>query len=189
MGMINRPPKRFAYNKDTENLFLFYQRINEAMFDFAPDSYKAPILDTRSLCNEAYNTYMLLSSANSVDKYYKKYISTIIQELLDSLATDRIAKSLLKGRYDTIVSNLKESLDSTRKFESTIRNLINYLGQRRYYNAIVNDLIITIKGEKNQQEIIRLAELWLCEIYSLGYSKQHVYNIANSFFKIYLLQK
>ena len=90
--MINRPPKNFTYNKDTSNLFLFYQRINEAFFDYAPDSYKAPILNTRLLCDEAYTTYLLLDSANSVDKYYNKYISSIKSELIELLTKDQIAK-------------------------------------------------------------------------------------------------
>lgn len=180
--MINRPPKHFTYNQDTENLFLFYQRINEAMFDYAPDSYKAPILDTRLLCDEAYRTYILLKNSNAEDKFYKKYIGTILQELLESLATDSIAKEILAGRYDTIVSNLKEACNDKNKFESTVRNLRNYLGQRKYYNALVQCLSKKIKGKRNQQEIIHMAELWLCEIYNLGYSKQHVYNVTNEFF-------
>lgn len=180
--MINRPPKNFTYNKDTSNLFLFYQRINEALFDYAPDSYKAPILNTRLLCDEAYTTYLLLDSANSVDKYYNKYISTIISELIELLTKDQIAKKLLDGRYDTIVGNLEKSVRNQKKFKSTIRNLNNYLGERKYYDAVVETLSCKIKEEKNQQEIIRLAELWICEICNLGYSKQHVYNITNSFF-------
>ena len=63
--MITWPPKNFKYCPETENLFLFYQCINEMSFNYSPDSYQAPIMNTVSLCDEILQTYGLLTLWNS----------------------------------------------------------------------------------------------------------------------------
>lgn len=47
--MLSRPPKGFELSEDTKNLFLFYQCVNEMTFDYSPDTYKAPTLNTSVL--------------------------------------------------------------------------------------------------------------------------------------------
>ena len=58
--MISRPSNNFKISDTTKNLFLFFQCVNEMTFDYSPDTYKAPTLNTRLICREAYNTYKYL---------------------------------------------------------------------------------------------------------------------------------
>lgn len=55
--MLSRPSNNFKISDTTKNLFLFFQCVNEMTFDYSPDTYKAPTLNTRLICREAYNTY------------------------------------------------------------------------------------------------------------------------------------
>ena len=68
--MLSRPSNNFKINDTTKNLFLFFQCVNEMTFDYSPDTYKAPTLNTRLICREAYNTYKFLKESNALDKYY-----------------------------------------------------------------------------------------------------------------------
>ena len=48
--MLSRPSNNFKINDTTKNLFLFFQCVNEMTFDYSPDTYKAPTLNTRLTC-------------------------------------------------------------------------------------------------------------------------------------------
>lgn len=180
--MLSRPPKNFQLSEGTENLFLFFQCVNEMTFDYSPDTYKAPTLNTRLLCREALLTYNSLKDTNSLDKYYEKYLPSILEELKVSISKDKVAKELLGERCDGISSLLENAKSEQRLFESTIRNLQNYLGNRKYYCKIVEKVSEIVCKSKNQLELIKLIGDWMSEILALGYSKQHIYNVTTEFF-------
>lgn len=64
-------------------------------FDYLPDIYKAPTLNTRLLCREAYNTYKFLKELNALDKHNTKYLIPILKELEISLSKDKVAKETI----------------------------------------------------------------------------------------------
>lgn len=181
--MLSRAPKMFDLSENTENLFLFYQCVNEMTFDYSPDTYKAPTLNSRLLCREASLTYKSLKRTNSLDKYYIKYLVPILEELRNSLTNDKIAKFLLGARYEKMYSLLELLQKDKTMFESTIRNLENYLGGKKYYNALKEEICKVVCGKKQQSELIKLSGDWMSEILALGYSKQHIYNITSEFFE------
>ena len=181
--MLSRPSNNFKINDTTKNLFLFFQCVNEMTFDYSPDTYKAPTLNTRLICREAYNTYKFLKESNALDKYYTKYLIPILEELEFSLSNDKVAKEILGERYGKIYSLLETLKTDKALFESTIRNLQNYLGGRKYYNKLKDKICDLVCAEKEQIELIKLIGVWMSEIMALGYSKQHIYNVTSDFFK------
>lgn len=181
--MLSRPPKNFKLSKNTENLFLFYQCVNEMTFDYSPDTYKAPTLNVRLLCREAYMTYKALQETNSLEKYYNKYLEPILEELKFSLTNDNVAKELLGERYSRVYALLDILKTDKTIFESTLRNLQNYLGDKKYYYKLTENISDLVNGNKNQLELIKLAGDWMAEVLALGYSKQHIYNVTSEFFE------
>ena len=180
--MLSRPPKGFELSEDTKNLFLFYQCVNEMTFDYSPDTYKAPTLNTRLLCKEAHVTYYYLKKTNALDKYYAKYLTPILKELKFSLQNDDVAKEILGERYTKIYALLEILQKDMRLFESTIRNLQNYLGNRKYYDKLIEKICCLICDNKEQLKLIKLASDEMYERLSLNYSKQHIYNVTSDFF-------
>lgn len=138
------------------------------MFDYSPDTYKAPTLNTRLLCREAYNTYKYLKETNVLDKYYTKYLVPILEELKFSLTNDSVAKELLEERYEKIYSLLDTLKTDNTLFESTIRNLRNYLGGRKYYNRLKDKIGHLICTNKDPLELIKITGDWMAEILALG---------------------
>lgn len=180
--MICRPKNGLIITEKCSNVFLFYQCINEMVFDFSPDTYKAKTLNVHSLCRELLTTYDALCQTGTADKYFKKYNTIIIDELIDCMKNDIPAKELLGGRYDRIIKILDESKANKEIFESTIRNIMGYFGNGKYYNSVKKNLIKNICSEKNQKKIISLSGTWVTELLALGYSKQHIYNVIAEFF-------
>ena len=180
--MKHRPPRSFVYKEETENIFLFYQCVNEMTFDYSPDTYKSPILDTRLLVKEALKTYHYLCQSDSLKKYYSKYLSPILTELKQCLELDDVAKALLGNRYEKLLGVIEGLKESDYEFESVLHNLSNYFGGKKYYYEIVKQIENAVQGEKNQGKIIKLSGVWVTELLNLGYSKQHIYNVSNDFF-------
>ena len=138
--MRHRPPHNFEYTEDTENLFLFYQCINEMTFDYSPDTYKAPMLDTRLLVKEAIATYRFLVQSGTLEKYYSKYLGPILVELKDSLQIDEVAKALLGNRYDRILSTINVLKENHGQFEAVMHNIRNYFDEKKYYYGVIEQL-------------------------------------------------
>ena len=187
--MINKIPEHFSYSDSTENLFLFYQRVSELLFDYSPDSYKVSIHNSHSLCIEAYELFRYLEEDGSSLRFYEQYIPDILAELIHSLRKDCIAKRLLGLRYNKYVElleqckNVKGSASEIKLFKSTIYNLRNQFSNKKYYNAICDKLVSLLHEKKSQQHLIDLADSFLCELILLGYSKQHIYNVMIAFFR------
>ena len=186
--MINKVPKDFVYNSSTENLFLFYQRISELLFDYSPDSYKVSTHNCHTLCVEACNIYGFLKRDGSLARFYEQYIPDILAELVSVMRKDIAAKRLLGLRFEKYVEileqckNAKGTEAELKFFESNIINLRHLFSQRKYYDIVCEELRKLICGSKEQQEIIFMADVFVCELSHLGYSKNHIYNVLIDFF-------
>lgn len=187
--VVNRIPDEFTYSNKTENLFLFYQRATELLFEFSPDSYKVSLHNAHSIAIEAYNIFLFLKKDNSIARFYSQYIPDIIEELIQLLKDDTTAKELLGYRYNKYLEIFEQSKNAKGTdveagiFESNIRNFLNLFAGRKYYNLVCKNLAILITGEKNQQEIINLTNIFIRELITLGYSKEHIQNVILKYFK------
>lgn len=177
--MIIRPPRNFEYKEETQNLFLLYQSVNEKTFNFSPDTYRAPIMNSRLLSCEAYQTYKLLEGN---EKYYDKYLSPIIEELLDCLSEDKCAKTLLGNRYDSIRERLESAKINHDSFVHVIRNLLEYLNRNEYIEALSSEIIAIVSRTKNQQELLKISGLWVAELQGRGFSNEYIYHTTKDFF-------
>ena len=94
--MIKHDLKNWIYTNDLEGLLFFAQRLNEALFDFSPDRYKAPTLFTISSCLE------LLRTASSVKNgvFPLKTLETVFEEFKSSDATSHRFEGRRNGFYD-----------------------------------------------------------------------------------------
>lgn len=187
--MVNKIPTLFVYNESTENLFLFYQRVSELLFDYSPDSYKVSTHNSHSLCIEAMNILRYLKKDGSVQRFYGQYIPDILCELIHSLRNDSVAKALLGLRFNKYIELLEQCKNASgsdsevKRFETTIFNLNNYFSNKQYFAAICSQLSTLIQEKKGQQHLITLTDVFLCELIHLGYSKQHIFNVMHSFFQ------
>lgn len=188
--MINKIPKNFCYSDSTKNLFLFYQRSSELLFDYSPDSYKVSSHNAHSLISEAHNIFLYLKKDGCHQRFYAQYIPDILEELIFVLRTDNVSKLFLGLRFQKYIQLLEQCKNAhgtdeeLKEFETVIVNLRNYYSNKKFYNYVKERLRNLICGEKNEQELITVTDVLLCELIFLGYSKQHIYNAIVHFFSL-----
>src|SRR5690349_10571610 len=89
--MRSRPPSRWVNPKGTVGLLLFAQRVEEMLFDYTLDTYKAPVLNTHYRCVELIDAIAAVRNR----ELKPQALDSIAHELADSLNSDDVALDLL----------------------------------------------------------------------------------------------
>ena len=152
--MINKIPKNFYYSDATKNLFLFYQRASELLFDYSPDSYKVSSHNAHSLILEAYNIFLYLKKDGCLQRFYVQYIPDILEELIFVLNKDNVSKSFLGLRFPKYIQLLEQCKNAhgtdaeLKEFETVIVNLKNYYSNKKFYSSVKERLTALICMKK-----------------------------------------
>ena len=93
---------------DLDGLLYFAQRLDEMLFNFSIDLYKAPVLNTHSLLVE----YISIYNNTEIDN---KYLSVVLEELNDALAKDPVINKYWGKDNIVKVQNAFRSLPEKRK--------------------------------------------------------------------------
>jgi len=170
-------PETDNWNNDPEldGLLLFAQLVDEMLFDYTIDSYKAPVLNSHSLCDEL--QLAMIEEDNGFVK--KKAIEPIMDELLWNLKNDPVAKNVLDNRHLTILNNLNSSSD--HKILSYVETL-NSIFELNYFNEIKNQLIESADKPKEKSRINILSKLFVSELLAQGYSQQYIFFETKNYF-------
>lgn len=85
--MIKHDINNWEYKQELEGLLFFAQRMNEALFDFSPNKYKAPALYTTSSCLK------VLKTINEVENntWPIKTLETVFNEFKHLYKKDDVA--------------------------------------------------------------------------------------------------
>ncbi|MGZ5199714.1 MAG: hypothetical protein ACXWC4_08065 [Telluria sp.] len=153
----------------------FAQRLDEMLFDYSLDSYKAPALNAPYLTREA------LALITDIEEGVLDYanLSHVLEELVWSVQNDRLAKSLLDSdiEYYTAIANAGELPSLKLRLEVLERTL----NPHRYREAVFVELGAKIvAGEK--QAIDSLARTLITTLINTGVSKQYIYTVLQQTF-------
>ncbi|NJD76516.1 MAG: hypothetical protein FIB08_05390 [Candidatus Methanoperedens sp.] len=163
-------------NEELDGLLLFAQLIDEMLFDYTIDSYKPPVLNTHSLCEE------LLSAIDEVREGFlkEKSIESIKEELIWSLENDYAAKRILGYRYNTILNYLRTS-NNFNDLSSNIAPLKNLL-DLKYIDEIKKELTELVEIPKDKEKITTLSKLLVSELLANNYSQQYIFYETRKYF-------
>lgn len=169
-------------SKNIEGLLFFAQRMNEMLFDYTLDSYKAPILNSHRLCLELKDT---ISNLKNREKDNMNLVNSIVKELNNQMSQDPIALELLDKEHKKLTREaiLKE-LDQSKSFyslENSITPLIK-LFEKSYFEEIKRQLKQAIVNNEEPTKIDRLSSIFVSELLMIGYSKNYLYLRVNKFF-------
>lgn len=104
--MITKIPHFWEYDQKLETLFFFFQVSEELLNDRTVDTYRLPVCNVLTLCDELNTIYNQLNRLHQLDQYYQKYIPIIIDELIDCIHHDTVFKRILGYRLGTITDGL-----------------------------------------------------------------------------------
>lgn len=111
-------PENWSDTFDHEGLLFFVQRVQEMLFHFSDDIYRAPVHNTSTLIREYLNVHNEVKSG-TIGAYQ---LAPIYDELKDSFQHDKVLYAHLGEQY---VNSLFEQIQSCP--DSNKYNLVNYL--------------------------------------------------------------
>ncbi|KLK88489.1 hypothetical protein SZ63_05600 [Methanoculleus sediminis] len=184
-----------------DNLLFFAQLLEEMLFDYTIDSYKAPVFNTHALCAE------LLDVLSEIETGFlqPKAANPILEELTWDLKNDFVAKEILGLRYPKVIERLNSykvvkgaspqtssksisSKDEDSEVNIPIKKVLSEIETLNqifnvYYLDEVKKNLLTHTAEGNgKKEIEFLARVFISELQSLGYTQQYLFHETRRFF-------
>ena len=168
--------RNWEYNSDLENLLFTAQRLDEVLFFYTQDTYKANVLNTRMLIDE----FLEVRDSIEAGLLNEKNDEAVVEEIIWSLERDKEATQIIGER---VVENLKKNIGSIGIKERVkyFRLLQSQLSGKKYFNAIKNALKNAVRIEK-KREIERLILQFVCEAKNQGYNTRYIYRCVNEIF-------
>lgn len=169
--------KNWINDERLDGLLFFSQIIEEMVSRYTIDSYKAPVLNSHSLCDE------IIEVIEEIDQgfLHEKAVESVKEELLWNLQNDPIAKIILGYRYIIIIDEIKNA-NSSKKLKAIITPIQN-LFENKYLELIKTELKERVRTPKEKEKILTLSRLFISELTFYGYSQEFIHNIVmQSFF-------
>lgn len=160
--------RNWEYNSDLENLLFTAQRLDEVLFFYTQDTYKANVLNTRMLIDE----FLEVRDSIEAGLLNEKNDEAVVEEIIWSLERDKEATQIIGEK---VVENLKKNIGSIGIKERVkyFRLLQSQLSGKKYFNAIKNALKNAVRIEK-KREIERLILQFVCEAKNQGYNTRYI---------------
>ena len=168
-------PENWNDNFEHEGLLFFVQRIQEMLFHFSDDIYRAPVHNTSTLIQEFINVHKEVKSGD-VGTYQ---LGPIYDEIKDSFLHDKVLYAYLGEEY---VKSLHDQLHSCT--ETNRINLINYLSGliKPFYLSWATDYLKShITNGKHKVEIESGTRAWISDLIMRGYTSEFIYSYTEHF--------
>lgn len=174
--MLKKRITNWEINADTKGLLFFAQRLDEALFDYTAEKYKASVLYAANSCLEVLDT--LLQVKEGI--WPIKTLETVYEEFKHIYKNDDTAK-LLVGSIDSYyLINIEE-----KKLENLKANLeLLYFKMKpvNYLAKVKEQLIEEINGDKRSIVIEKLILRFISVLTHIGYSQDYIYYEVTQFF-------
>lgn len=159
-------------------LVYFAQMVEEMLFDYTLDTYKASVMHTGLLCTEALQTIEEIENGN----IKLPNLWHITAELCSCYEKDPVAQSLIPLPHTSFMPVLKNKKGSLGEVRTVIELLSVKLSARNYKNKNEELLISEITGAQSLHTIRRLARSYITTLLAIGFHPRHVHNLCLEFF-------
>lgn len=173
--MKYKAANNWDYFPESECLLFFAQRLDELLFDYSLDTYKAPALTSTFLCHEALNLIQDIETGE-IDA---ANLSHVLEELSWSLTNDMTAKTLLSFDVNKYILSHEDTPISEKLLRLEI--LFKEINPRRYIERI-GLLLIEAIHSNHKKKIDTLARSYISTLINMGVSKTHLYASTQKFF-------
>lgn len=174
--MLKKRTFNWEINEDTKGLLFFAQRLDEALFDYTAEKYKASVLYTANSCLEVLETIEQIK-----EKIWPvKTLETVYEEFKHVFKNDDTAKSLVGDIAGYYLINIEE-----KKLDNLKANLELFYFKIRpvnYLDKVKEQLIEEINGIKRSIAIEQLILRFISVLTHIGYSQDYIYYETNQFF-------
>lgn len=166
----------WADDKELEGLLFFAQTIRDMVSRYTIDSYKAPVFNSHSICDELLDVIEEISQGF----LHEKGLDPIKDELIWNFKNDPVVRAILGYRFSPLIEELKQA-ESPKKLQSIVKPIQNLI-ERKYLEETHNQLIKSIKTLKEKEKITQLSKIFISELVFYGYSQEYIYQETMRYF-------
>lgn len=174
--MINKSIKHWIIDDTTEGLLFFALRLDEILFDYTLDTFKAPTLNTALLCEE----FIQVGQEVEKEKLDAKNLELIFEELKWSFSQDIVAKSVIGKRSSDYLEGV--DLKSLSSALTKISLLFNKLRGRKYIDACKEQLRTLVSSPSKKTDIDNVAKSYISGLIDIGYNQSFIYSLTQRVF-------
>lgn len=174
--MIKRSLKRWSNVSAMQGMLFFAQRMDELLFHYSMDTYKAPTLNIKLLLKEYLETIQQIKEGILKDKNE----IPIFDEIVWCLENDKIAQKVIG------ISKSEEFLKNNGSYDKDLKRKVcqlfsDKLAGRRYLEEIENELKTAIISDSKKQ-IDVYSKCFVRELTVLGYNSRYIFDCLNKIF-------
>jgi len=152
------------------SLIYFAQSLDEMLFDYSLDTYKASVMHTGLLCLEAIRTIREIDAGN----IKLPNIHHVTAELSLNLEKDPVARALISLPLGAFAPALKSPKTPIKELRTVLELLQVQLYSARYRANNEELLASEIKSGNRIPEIRRLTRSYVTELIASGISKRFI---------------
>lgn len=160
------------------SLVYFAQLLDEMLFDYSLDTYKASVMHTGLLCREAVSTIREIEAGNIM----LPNIRHVTAELSLNFEKDPVAKAIVSLPLNAFDAALKNPKTPLKELRTVLELLQVQLFPARYRAKNEELLSAEIKTGHRISEIRRLARSYVTELMACGISKRFIRDTLHNFF-------
>ena len=177
--MTLRPPRasRWADHEELGGLLLFAQGLEEKLFDYTIDSYKARALNLHTVVFELDS----LAAEFEQGRILPGVLIPVLEEAREKLDGDPVLDAEEKAAFATYL----DRLDAARKLPSELSALTDaVLGELsgRYWRRLLAVIPTEVAKPRNARRILALADTFVSEAELQGFHRSYVYYWTKRFF-------
>lgn len=173
-----RSIKKWDTPAASASLLFFAQILEEMLFDFSMDTYKASVMHSGLLCVEALQTIKEVEAGNIAEPN----IGHVIEELCANLEKDTVAQSLIKLPLDSFLGTLKNKKAPTKDLKGLVELISFNLTPSAYRNKNEEMIASAIKSNAQPGELRRLARSYITTLTAVGFSAKYILEETLNFF-------
>lgn len=159
-------------------LVYFAQIVEEMLFDFTLDTYKASVMHTGLLCAEGLQTIEEIENGN----IKAPNLRHITAELCSCYEKDLVARSMVTLPSSAFYSTLKNPKSGLSEVRTVLELLSIQLSPSRYKKKNEELLVQEIKGSQNISTIRGLARSYITTLIAVGFHPKHIRSECINFF-------
>lgn len=159
-------------------LLFFAQILEEMLFDFSMDTYKASVMHSGLLCIEVLQTINEVECGNIAEPN----VGHVVDELCSNLEKDAVAKCLLKLPLESFLGTLKNKKTPTKDLKGLIELISFSLTSDVYRNKNEELISSAIKSNAPPSELRRLTRSYITTLTAIGFSTKFILDAALNFF-------
>ncbi|MFS2009548.1 hypothetical protein ACCD06_06730 [Azospirillum sp. CT11-132] len=171
--------KDLNVRENERGILVFAQSLSELLFDYSPDSYRAPALDTLYRCAE---TMVVCKDVISGKVKNQAAVTSVADELARSLHSDDIAKDILGNNYGAYVKFIEQkSKDQSAAGLLRVSSSLYDEMAKDYSEICVRNLRKAVL-ENDVNKIYRISQTFCSHLINLGYEREFMYYMMRSSF-------